>query len=133
MSIITKIKIWGLVGTAVVAATWIYLLDPLKFHGRDDFALVSVLVTFEPRVRKLPVQVVVKIGERSAINEPAHESPWQEMVDAPKGSLVTLIATQSNQSLILRCSITARGRTTGPSGIEPHSDGSSNCMVAATA
>lgn len=117
-----------------VGALAFYFYDPTK-TARDDETELILKVTWTPVQR--PFDAPIKI-ETFAHGVPQYrgkfnESPWYEPITAPKGVMVTLKATQPVHGQHLDCSITVRGRTTGPSNALPNPDGTSSCIVMATA
>ena len=113
MSIKSRTSFIGLAILVAAAALAFHLFDPSKTRDRDEVR-VTVLVTFEPVLRKTPVVIVVSVNSSPFPAESATESPQQETIPVSRGSRVDLVATQHEGSGPLTCSISANGKTVGP-------------------
>lgn len=130
----TKIKIGaaGIVVTALVLATWVYLFDPTAARNRDEVQLTLVVI-FAPAHRGVPLDVVAGINGNPTLAEKASASPWITPFMAPRGALVSLMAVQPEHGPMLTCTIKGKTGSLGPSAATPTPQGSSSCFITAIA
>jgi hypothetical protein len=126
-----KVILWTVV-TAVIGAAYMYLQDPLKMGREKDHTLMTVTVTFLPTPRAEKITLTIRFNGHNEFVEYCQESPCIEPVMAPVGTLVTAVAHQKLEGMMM-CSIKSKGVTYGPNGAKTSPTGGSACTVMATA
>ena len=134
---LTKIRnsVVGFGVLAMVLAGYFWFFDPSKdSRGRDkDHEMVVLKATWIPADRVHPVLITVLVTGEPPAQETDHHSPWVETIPVPRGSMVTLRASQPVVDLHLDCTAIVRGQTVGPNVAKPTLGGASLCSVSVRA
>lgn len=132
----TKIKTYATFIALGAVLFGFYLFDSTKNSDKDGDSSAAVKVAWSPVRRMEPLQIALLANGSAQANFQLNESPFFEPMHAPPGTLITVTAWQGFRESAqwhLECSITVKGKTTGPSKAVNNPDGSSTCVVSASA